>query len=550
MHTASLHQVAATRFVPDEDDRYDEFLARVHGYFEAAVAASPYLFLTDAAPGLWDSYLRAAPAPARPWLTCNACKTFVESFGGLVTIDEAGRVYSAMWPTDARVPSSYIGAANVMAASVESSSIVGVFRSSLPVWGTPITRVERTKTPSGVFKHFAVSVPKAIRWSSLVKTAEQEMAEKTQEREMLLRGLADFPIEVVRKALALLTSGQLNRSEKHEGTARWLLELHERRASTRNARENLTWLAVATAPAGFCHVRSGMLGTLLEDVAANLPFPTLKRRYEEKMDPLQYLRPQAAPSDGNVAQAEKIVAAMKGAGALDRRFAKLADVQTLWTPRVTSKAEPAPAGVFGHLARRSTPEPADSGAPPTTMTWVKFSSTVLPIAERIELKVPHGTGPYMAMVTAKNADAPPILQWDREDKRNPVSWYCYHNGSPAEQWGLSGGSWHAVRAIVLQPSMWDAARELAHQGAFACLVLEGARDHGYRVGAGFFVECLRSEYHGVRRTLVAYAKAAIVEGKDEAEVCGLDLRKGANWNTIVRVTSKGIVSSYRLDRWE
>ena len=82
-----------------------------------------------------------------------------------------------------------------------------------------------------------------------------------------------------------------------ERVTRRLLALHEARASKRGpAADNLTWLAVATAPAGFCHVRSSMIGTLLEDVAAGMPFDAIKQRFDAKMHPLQYQRPTAMPS--------------------------------------------------------------------------------------------------------------------------------------------------------------------------------------------------------------------------------------------------------------
>jgi len=40
------------------------------------------------------------------------------------------------------------------------------------------------------------------------------------------------------------------------------------------------------------------------------------------------------------------------------------------------------------------------------------------------------------LVTAKHPEAPPILQWDSPDKRNPVSLYVYVNGSATADWNL------------------------------------------------------------------------------------------------------------------
>src|SRR5207253_1562968 len=49
----------------------------------------------------------------------------------------------------------------------------------------------------------------------------------------------------------------------------------------------------------------------------------------------------------------------------------------------------------------------------------------------IELQVPGSSGHFMALITATRPEAPPILQWDSEERRNPVSWY-YHSGVDAE----------------------------------------------------------------------------------------------------------------------
>src|SRR5262249_16422363 len=142
-------------------------------------------------------------------------------------------------------------------------------------------------------------------------------------------------------------------------------------------RENLLWLAVATAPAGFCHVRSSVVGSLLEDIQDGKPFDAVKRAFDEKMSPLQYQRPTAPPSDGNIKQAEEPGAKPGSAGALRRRYARLEDLQTIWRP--FAEPEATPDGVFGHLREKKRDAPLRATG--STMTWEKFARTVLPNAE-------------------------------------------------------------------------------------------------------------------------------------------------------------------------
>ncbi len=524
---------------PNVEDGHDELRAQVRAHFAAAIASGAPLFVTNAE-NLWQTYLDAIPDPLRQSMNCAACRKFIRRYGSLVTIDDKGRTTPALWPEGAQA--NFAEASRRLRQAVAAAEITGVFLSGAAVLGKPQT---------GEWQHFSLSLPSPRLWSSLVKTAGQAMAEKREERELLERGLQEFPLSAVRKAHSYLRSGALYRSEKCEGVASWLQDLHERLAAAKNEtrRKGLLWQAAATAPAGYCHIRAGMIGTLLQDIVADLPFQTTKERFDAKMHPLQYQRPQAAPTAGNIAQAEKTVAAMMSAGSLARRFAKLSDVQCLWQPRVEERA-PKTGGIFSHLLRQSGGAAEDDGAPPAVMTWVKFAATVLPTAEAIDFWVPTGKEPYMAMVTAENPDSPPILQWDSESRRNRVSWYLYVNGSAPSDWNLKPGVFHRVSAVVLQPTLWDESRSFPHQGASVCFVLEGARDLTYRQGAGFFVESLRSEYHAIRATLEAYVKGAVITGKDEAEVCGIRLNKGSTWNQIVRVTAQGVRTRYQLDRWD
>ncbi|HVJ89489.1 MAG TPA: hypothetical protein VM580_06765 [Labilithrix sp.] len=525
-----------TGSVLDGEDRYGDFLSGIQEHFDAMVRTAPRLFVTDAA-GLWEAYLDNAFEGTRQSLTCGRCRKFIQRFGGLVTISEAGETASAIWPTDA--PPHYADAVRAMTKLVHRANVTGVFRAKDKTWGTPKT---------GPWTHIALVAPQQLLSAGVLTTPVQEMAAKREEFEMLQRSLAEFPVEAVRKAHAFLSSEALYRSEKVEGVAKWLLTLHEALAAAgknKRARDNLVWLAVAKAPPGFCHVRSGMIGTLLEDIVADLPFETVKRKFAKKMDPLQYMRPQAAPSAGNIAQAEKLVAALQSAGALERRFAKLSDVQALWLPKASQEEKPTQGGVFGHLAKKADLTLLTSDAPATVMTWAKFSANVLPTAEAIEFLVPHGREAYTAMVTAKNADAPTLLQWG-----NPVSHYVYHSGSEPSQWNLVGGSWHRVTAVVLRSWMWGAPEKFAHHGAGVVFVLDGCKDVTYQRSGGMFPEQMKSEYHPIRRTLEAYFQNATIEGKDEAEACGIALVKGATWNLTFRVTSRGVRTDYKLDRWD
>lgn len=519
------------------DADYDGFLARVNARFLANCADGAKPVFTTGAEDLWGAYLGTfADGAMRQYHNCHACRTFVERFGGLVTISADGMTEPAIWHED-DAPAAYKPALAAMAKAVRRAKVTGVFLSSESVWGSPET---------GVWHHLAVRPAASMAFKRATQTAGQAMAEKREDFKTVMHALNEFTQPHLETALTLLKTDSLYRSEKVLGQAEWLHALHvARTAAHGSGKANAVWRAVATAPAGFCHPRSSMIGTLLEDIAAGKEFSEVSRAFAAKMHPLAYQRPQAAPTADAIAAAEKVMQQLGAAGSLARRFARIDEVQALWRP--APKKDEAPAGgVFGHLKPKGAEAPS-MVIPSQTMTWVKFRDTVLPTAERIEFLAPNH-GSYTALVTAVNAEAPPILQWDREDARNPVSWYFWHGGSSAASFGLRAGQFHEVAAVALKPSMWNGGHE--HQGYGVMFVIADARE-SKQAGAALFPEILKAEFHGIRSVLEAYSRGASIEGMGEPHAAGVMLNKGdKEWSATVRVWMGGKSLDYRLDRWD
>ena len=520
-----------------EDPMYDEYLQRIQQRFLANIKGGQPLFTTNAT-DLWETYLWSFSEDVRQFHNCHVCKTFIARFGGLVTIDQQGRSSSAIWHED-DAPNDYKSTVSQMVKMLARAKVTGVFLSSEKVWGLPVT---------GVWRHFAVTPPKESVYRRSVLTAGQAVAEKKQDFLNMITALKEFTPEAIDQAVSLLKTDSLYRSEKCLGAAEWLADLHKLRGEAKgvHAKNNILWYAVATAPPGFCHPRSSMIGTLLEDISSGLSFAEVSRRFKEKMHPLQYQRPQAAPSSGTIAQAEKLVEQMGIAASLQRRFARLDEVEAIWKP-TAPEASPATPGVFSHLKpKASTPALGGTDAPPITMTWEKFARTVLPEVEEIEYLV-KASDSFNVLVTAADPEAPPILQWDKVDRRNPVSWYFWHGGAPASQFRLAPG-FCKVSAVTLKPSMWY-GNISQNQGAGVVFLLEGARETK-QSGLALFPEILKSELHAVRSVIEAFSREGKIEGLDAPMACGIGLTKGNTWTAVLRVRAGKAVVQYKLDRWD
>lgn len=484
-----LSSTAATPFSLDipskytDDKVYARFLAQLQDNFNKHVGKP--LFITDAQ-GLFGDYLAQFKDEAvRQYHNCNCCRHMIETYGGLVTI-EHGKTVPVLWGNYVSL-APYSDNAMVMFLKVLKAKITGVFYHNDPKWGT---------TKTGTWQHLSVVNPAVF--TGLLKTPYQASAEKKEDFKNLKLALQSYKKPLVEQVVTLLKTEVLYRSEKLLGQAEWLLSLYDISA-------NEMWLKIATAPAGFCHPRSSMIGTLLDDLAAGKSYASAAASFADKMHPLKYQRPTAAPAEQAIDRAESIIAKMGIAASLKRRFATIDDIEAIWTPAKVPEAMGQ--GVFAAL-RADKKEAVAPVSAPMTMTWDRFEKNILHHALAISIRVPTNLKGCQ-FLTAVDPEAPPILQWDNADKRNPVSWYYHAGAAPASSWNLKTGDLVPVLAVTRQPSQWK-GNESPHQGVGAALMIEGCKDLR-PISSALFPECLKSELHEVRKVVEAFSNKTLPE---------------------------------------
>lgn len=399
------------------NDGYNEFEQIISNNFEKLVSEGAPLFLTDAK-NLWETYLNNLPE-GKDHYTCNACNSFISRFGSLAMIDYNGKVVSALW--NVKVPKFFEKSVQEMNKLVSSSQIKKMFVAEKRTLGMPRT---------GEWTHLHVIVPMKYVNKSRIYTEGQVMAQKVEDYKMLSNALNEFSIDVINQAVNLLNTETIYRGDKCLAIAKWFKEIKEIVMECNNSRQtkNFIWLAVANAPEGFCHIKSSMIGTLLEDIQSGLSYNFIVKRFKEKMDPSNYMRSQSAPTENAIYEAERLVAKLGIQDSLLRRYARLDEIpEHIWKPVDYVQKQQRPTGVFGNITpKNKINEPKiNTELPTSVMTWEKFKRTILPDALSIEAKV-ENCNRLMAIVTALDDSSENILKWD-----NPFSWY-YHGGIDAE----------------------------------------------------------------------------------------------------------------------
>lgn len=550
MQTATGNNAAHDSY---DGDEFDSLVELAQAHFNNCVAEhGSQLFVAQVSGAeLYENYLEGFTDPTQRQIhSCHCCRRFFEQYGNLVFVTERGDLVPAMWPS---VTGLYQHPMAIVRETLSASRVEGVFAASEAVW-----KSNNGSAPQ--WTHFEVVPANVPLHRSRTETPYQAMAAKRENYNVLMRALSQYRRETVDLAVSVLSGEALYRSEKVIGPAQFLQRLHEIRAEFTGKGHrgvNRMWLEIAKAPEGFCHPSSSMIGTLLDDIAAGKSFDAVKRAFDAKMDPSKHQRPQAAPTAGNVRRGEELVAKLGIAPSLERRAGRFEEMQTFWTPRKAVVPEGGfPAGqapVFGHLRTKDQAAPAKLDLPRATVTWEKFKRTVLPQATRVQLLVRAGEGAYFGTTAPVHADAPPILQWDSEERRNPYAWYVYVSGPgrTPQHWGLRPGTLAEVRGIGDQPSMWnDADGRFSHQGESVFFYVEGAEDSSGSASACLFPEILRGELREVRATIEAYSREARLQPCGGTPACGVRLSKGQPFNQVFLVTTATGTSEYLIDRWD
>lgn len=400
----------------EKEHKYEEFESSLKNKF-LEVAQEKELFVVDVDHDLWDDYLLELEENHRQHYNCNCCKSFVRRYGNIVTMNEDGTLSSAMWDVD-KTPEFFKGAVSKLIETVESSRVKGVFISSNKKLGFGFTNG---------WGHLSLDLPsnKVVR---SYKTDHQLMAEKIEDFKMLSRAVETYSKETIDKAITILKSNTLYRGNTQLGVAEWFKSLKDDLSNQRNeeVKNNIIWMYVAKAPSGYAHIRSSMIGTLLDDIQEGMSLQLVAARFSEKMNPANYQRSQSAPTASAIMQAEKIVKDLGIEDSLQRRYAKLEEIpEFIWKDRNVKK-EIISNGVFGGITpKQKEGKSVDSSLPLSVMTWNKFSRTVLPRVTNLEAKIDN-TSRFMALVTENIEGSKNILQWN-----NPFSWY-YHGGVDGE----------------------------------------------------------------------------------------------------------------------
>lgn len=491
---------------------------------------------------LSDVYESSYPTKLRQQFTCMTCRKFIQRFGDLALVDEqTGALLPLFWNPEHHTE-PFVGPISAVAKLFNGRKVTKEFK------------VFHSKRHAGIkecggWTHMSFDFPSRSVQAEAPKGFSAASAPGLAA--MLIQVLHDYNIDVVRRASRLLLEDKLAHADNHKASMRWLLDLkesqsHKLEAANEVARHNLLFqVAVSSFLGCLKQLRSGAVGTLLSGIKESKSFQEIQASWNQIAGPLNYMRPTAAPTAGNISMAEQLFSSL-GLTKEDMRReyltpSQIPDNAYVFRDHEYTALKTRSSGIFGHITpknaskeqhRQSTStQRSRNDIPPTSVSFSTFVRKILPTAKNVQYQLSREPAHLYFFITGRPGTKP-LMQW--HDEKNRVSWYTHVLPVSVENHGLSP-DWTPVSYIIPFPHLWDGipTTTIFPLSEDAAAFRYYHSKNGFRYLVGFdgiydprdnelclFPTLLKSGFHGVRSTIERYSKMGRVEMPDAGPIVG------------------------------
>jgi len=504
---------------------------------------------------LFETYLDNLPAEHRQQMDCSCCRHFLKRFGALVAVSteegKAGTIQSVLWgdgEENEAHDSIFAASVKAMRELVEAAPIEHHFLSKLKVLGDP---------EKGGYEHFALDNNSVFEHGT--KDAHEVVAEEYQHFKNLSEFVGKTKQEILDAVFGLFRNDARLKDQKNwVAQIEWLSNFKRTRETlAQKEKKAFTWFHVATQSHGRKSIYNGPMGTFIDNVLGGDSHEVAIRKFLEMTKGTNYMRPKAAPKEGAVQRAELIFDKLELATALERRFLTHAELRgKVWShpaPEVNVDEKPA---LFGHLKTREEKREVKPALPEVNggmLTLKRFMEEVLPETLELYFEFPNFYRQkynLAGLLTNVHPDAKPILMWDSEEARNPVSGYIYQDGSTASEFGQTGREVR-ITDIVIDARHWPQEERVSDYSRAESLmfVFESGKDQRVQ-GTPMFPSTFRTELHEVRSVMESFFKnkqlTPLAEGQQP--VTGAVAMINGHVLLTLKVVKKDAIVHYVVDR--
>ena len=217
---------------------------------------------------IWNQYLAGFSEEFQQENNCNACRSFLRQFGGIVTIED-NKVVS-LWDNIA-VPEEFADAVQNLRNYIHSRPITDVFLNSFKKCGT-----DKNLADSGIlWQHFYFELPNNF----VVKEKDKDtlLGTARDNRNVLKRSLDELTLDASETVLELIAQNSLYRGKEFEGLVKEFHNLQKLYKKVPDSEKDaFCWSTYAQLPKNFdgssalAKIRNTSIGTLLTDLSGGV----------------------------------------------------------------------------------------------------------------------------------------------------------------------------------------------------------------------------------------------------------------------------------------
>lgn len=370
---------------------------------------------------LWEAYLAAFPEGTNPIYIertthdCSCCKQFIRNIAAVVAIKDGIR--TSVWDIEG-LNEPYATVAQRMAELVASKPILTAFFAGENKFGVEsnVQLLEGNETKR--WHHFHCDVPSknfSLQCGKVEGDASTNYA-------MLKRALTELKSDALETVEDLIGDGAIYRGEEHLRAIQNFKKLMEGYSSAGD-KELFLWENFNHPSARF---RNTVIGSLIDEISSGKDLEGAVKSFEAKVAPSNYKRPKSLITKAMVEKAMEKIDSLGYRTSLERRHAKLEDININDVLFVDNETQTHMKGGIEGLLMEEVKEGSKLSKDPTKISIVDFMEKIVPISSRIDMFVENAhKGNFMSLTAPVNPDAKNIFQWD-----NNFAWA--YNGEVAD----------------------------------------------------------------------------------------------------------------------
>jgi len=361
---------------------------------------------------LWQTYLQGFPEVERQEHNCNACKSFIRHYGGLVFIIDGKQ--QSMWEFGCEAPFDEIVAA--MHKLVMEAKIVDMFFTTEAALGTDCNRERQDDGTITTWDHMYFKLPSNMIANNSYSVDTQK-GKARDNRNVFKRGLDEITVDALDSTLDLIAQNSLYRGAEFKGVVEQFRKLKVQYDAVPAADQDLfAWAQAPNFPGTIAQIRNTSIGTLLTNISEGMDLDVAVGKFEAIMAPTNYRRPNAIISKKMIEDAEKTIESLGYAHSLGRRFATVDDLSArdlLFVNRDIKQQM----GLLGDLKDTIAVNPRSLGKV-EEVAIADFLKNVLPRTTKIEVLFENRhINNLVSLITAKDMHTPGLFKWP-----NHFSW--------------------------------------------------------------------------------------------------------------------------------